>query len=33
MFGILPESYRISAYVERCLARPAYRKAMALEES
>jgi len=33
MFGILPESARVSAYVERCLERPAYRKAMALEES
>lgn len=33
LFGILPESTRISAYVERCLERPAYRKAMALEES
>jgi glutathione S-transferase len=33
MFGILPDSARVSAYVERCLERPAYRKAMALEES
>ncbi len=33
MFGILPDSARIAAYVERCLERPAYRKAMALEES
>lgn len=33
LFGILPESARVSAYVERCLERPAYRKAMALEES
>jgi glutathione S-transferase len=33
LFGILPESARVSAYLERCLARPAYRKAMSLEES
>ena len=31
MFGILPESEVIGAYVDRCLARPAYRKAMAMD--
>lgn len=29
MFGILPENATLEAYVERCLARPAYAKALA----
>lgn len=32
MFGILPESPAIEAYVERCLERPAYQSALAREE-
>lgn len=31
MFNMLPESPVIEAYVDRCLARPAYQKALALE--
>ncbi len=31
LFGILPDSERLSAYADRCLARPGYRKAMSLE--
>ncbi len=31
MFGILPENPVLGAYLERCLARPAYAKAMARE--
>lgn len=31
LFGILPESERLSAYADRCLARPGYQKAMSLE--
>lgn len=33
MFNILPESEAIGAYVDRCLARPAYVKAMAMESA
>jgi glutathione S-transferase len=29
MFGILPENVVLGAYAERCLARPAYQKALA----
>lgn len=32
MFGILPESGPIDAYIKRCLARPAYQRALAREE-
>ncbi|MGB5209985.1 MAG: glutathione S-transferase family protein [Gammaproteobacteria bacterium] len=32
MFGILPDSPPVNAYVERCLARPAYARALACEE-
>ncbi len=31
MFGLLPDSERLSAYADRCLARPGYQKAMAME--
>ena len=31
-FGILPESEALSAYADRCLARPAYARARELEE-
>lgn len=31
MFGIMPESELIGDYVDRCLARPAYQKAISLE--
>lgn len=31
MFGMLPESQVMSDYADRCLARPAYQKAMSLE--
>ncbi|HKJ17127.1 MAG TPA: glutathione S-transferase family protein [Xanthomonadales bacterium] len=31
MFGILPDSEILGAYVDRCLARPAYQRAMARE--
>ena len=31
MFGLLPESSQIEAYIERCLARPAYKSALALD--
>ena len=31
MFNILPDSAVLQAYAERCLARPAYQKALALE--
>ncbi len=31
MFGLLPESDSIAGYVDRCLARPAYQRALALE--
>lgn len=31
LFGLLPESERMSAYADRCLARPGYQKAMAME--
>jgi glutathione S-transferase len=31
MFGILPDSERIGAYVERCLDRPAYGRAQELD--
>ena len=30
MFGMLPENKTIEAYIERCLARPAYQKALAM---
>ena len=30
MFGMLPENKTIEAYIDRCLARPAYQKAMAM---
>ena len=33
MFGMLPESPLIAAYADRCMARPAYVRAMELEES
>lgn len=33
MFGMLPESESLSAYADRCLARPGYQKAMAMEPS
>lgn len=33
MFGLLPDSTTLGAYADRCLARPAYRKALALEEA
>lgn len=33
MFNILPESETIGAYVDRCLGRPAYRKAMTMEDA
>jgi glutathione S-transferase len=29
LFGILPESPVLAAYADRCLARPAYQKALA----
>ena len=29
LFGVLPQSEVLSAYVDRCLARPAYAKALA----
>ena len=32
MFGILPESAAISGYIDRCLERPAYARAMAMDE-
>lgn len=32
MFGILPESPIIESYIERCLERPAYQRALAREE-
>lgn len=32
LFGILPDSERLSAYADRCLARPGYQKAMSLED-
>lgn len=32
LFGILPESAVLEAYVERCLARPAYQRALAIDE-
>jgi len=32
MFGILPESAVISGYIDRCLERPAYARAMAMDE-
>ena len=31
MFGMLPESEALSGYADRCLARPGYQKAMAME--
>ena len=31
MFGMLPESPVLEAYADRCLERPAYRKALAAE--
>ena len=31
MFGMLPDSAPLNAYADRCVARPAYRKAMALD--
>ncbi len=31
MFGMLPESSILDAYIERCLARPAYQRALARE--
>ncbi len=33
LFGILPESQSLNEYADRCLARPAYRAAMAREEA
>lgn len=33
MFGMLPESPTLTAYADRCLARPAYQKVMELNES
>ncbi len=33
MFGMLPESPLIEAYADRCLARPAYKRALAFDES
>lgn len=33
MFGMLPESAVLNAYADRCLARPAYQKALALDET
>lgn len=32
MFGILPESKTLSAYIDRCLARPGYQRALAREK-
>lgn len=32
MFGLLPESAALNGYMERCLARPAWKRAMAAEE-
>lgn len=32
LFGILPDRAALTAYAERCLARPAYRKALARDE-
>lgn len=32
MFGILPDNEVLSAYADRCLARPAYQRALAREE-
>ena len=32
LFGVLPASPRLAAYADRCMARPAYRKAAALDE-
>ena len=33
MFGMLPDSEVLSGYAERCLARPAYQRALAMNES
>ncbi len=32
LFGVLPAASRLAAYADRCMARPAYRKAAALDE-
>ena len=32
LFGVLPASPRLAAYADRCMARPAYRKAAALDQ-
>ncbi|NNM20938.1 MAG: glutathione S-transferase family protein [Gammaproteobacteria bacterium] len=32
MFGIMPDSPRLNDYADRCLARPAYQRALALDE-
>ena len=32
MFGLLPESATLNGYLERCLVRPAWQRAMAAEE-
>ena len=31
LFKMLPESQVINAYIDRCLARPSYQKALALD--
>ena len=33
MFGMLPESPILEAYADRCLARPAYQKALAADST
>jgi len=32
-FGILPENKQLESYVDRCMARPAYQKALAIDEA
>jgi hypothetical protein len=33
MFGMLPDSTTLGAYADRCLARPAYQRALELNEA